>query len=151
MIPEEDRPASWLRGYGGIEADISQMREFADRLQAEVERNYAPHLSYIADDMTAAIPDPCDAFIELVQFLRAHHETQQATADLVWGLGGATGHLASAAGDIASRYEGTDAFAAARVGDVQAALARPYATGPDPRLRLVDPNSPGNGGPVVLP
>ncbi|TDC41743.1 hypothetical protein [Micromonospora sp. KC213] len=151
MIPEEDRPAPWLRGYGGIAADIRQMREFADRLQAEVERNYAPHLSYIADDMTTAIPDPCDAFIELVQFLQAHHETQQATAEVVWGLGGATGHLASAAGDIANRYEGTDAFAAARVGDVQAALARPYAAGPASRLRLVDPNSPGNDGPVVLP
>lgn len=84
MIPEEDGPASWLRGYGSIEADIRQLREFADKLQAEVERNYAPHLSYIAEDMTAPVPNPADAFIELVNFLRAHHETQQATADMVW-------------------------------------------------------------------
>jgi len=41
MIPEEDRPPSWLRGYGGIDADIRQLREFADKLQTEVERNYA--------------------------------------------------------------------------------------------------------------
>ncbi|MEV4488902.1 hypothetical protein AB0K04_02160 [Micromonospora coxensis] len=151
MIPEEDRPASWLRDNDRIEADIRQMREFADRLQAEVDRNYAPHLSYIADDMTAAIPDPCDAFIELVQFLRAHHETQQATAHTVWDLGGATGHLAGAAGTIAAEYEGADAFAAARVGDVREALARPHAVMPHRRATLTDPTGPDNRGPVVLP
>ena len=150
MIPEEDRPASWLRDYGGIEADIRQMSEFADRLQAEVERNYAPHLPYIADDMTAVVPNPCDAFVELVQFLHAHWETQQATANMVHDLGGATGHLASAAARIASGYQGADAFAAARVADVEAALANPYSTMPGGRLRLPDPTGP-DGGPVVLP
>ena len=150
MIPEDERPASWLRDYGGIEADIRQMREFADRLQAEVERNYAPHLTYIADDMTAAIPNPCDAFVELVQFLQAHHETQKATADMVWSMGGATGQLASAAGTVAAHYEGSDAFALAKVADVRRALADPYSAMPDHRPVLRDPTGP-ESGPVVLP
>ncbi|MGW4501861.1 hypothetical protein ACWENR_25020 [Micromonospora sp. NPDC004336] len=155
MIPEEDRPASWLRGYGGIEADIRQLREFADKLQAEVERNYAPHLSYIAEDMKAPVPNPADAFVELVDFLRAHHETQQATADIVWGVRDATGHLAVAAGTVASRYTGSDAFSSARVHDVERALANPVAAaprGPSPVLR--DPTGPEpvpGQGPVVLP
>ncbi|MER7415352.1 hypothetical protein ABT346_00960 [Micromonospora peucetia] len=157
MIPEEDRPASWLRGYGGIEADIRQLREFADKLQAEVERNYDPHLSYIAADMKAPVPNPADAFIELVNFMRAHHETQQATADMVWGVRDATGHLAGAAGTVATNYTGSDAFASARVTDVERALANPAAAAPRgaaPVLR--DPTGPepvpGQGqGPVVLP
>jgi hypothetical protein len=155
MIPEEDRPASWLRGYGGIEADIRQLREFADKLQAEVERNYAPHLSYIAEDMRAPVPNPADAFIELVDFLRAHHETQQATAEIVWGVRDATGHLAVAAGTVANRYTDSDAFSSARVADVERALANPAAAvsrGPSPVLR--DPTGPETGpgpGPVVLP
>lgn len=155
MIPEEDRPASWLRGYGGIEADIRQLREFADKLRAEVERNYAPHLSYIAEDMRAPVPNPADAFIELVDFLRAHHETQQATAEIVWGVRDATGHLAVAAGTVASRYTDSDAFSSARVADVERALANPAAAaprGPSPMLR--DPTGPETGpgsGPVVLP
>ncbi|WP_433389943.1 hypothetical protein [Micromonospora sp. KLBMP9576] len=153
MIPEEDRPASWLRGYGGIEADIRQLREFADKLQAEVERNYAPNLSYIAEDMKVPVPNPADAFIELVSFLRAHHETQQATADMVWGVRDATGHLAAAAGTVAKRYSEADAFASARVTDVERALASPAATrGAPPALH--DPTGPEptpGRGPVVLP
>ncbi|MEU8187052.1 hypothetical protein [Micromonospora carbonacea] len=153
MIPEEDRPAPWLSGYGSIEADIRQMREFAERLQAEVERNYAPHLSYIADDMKAQIPNPADAFVELVQFLKAHNETQQATATMVWSVGGATGHLAAAAGRIATQYADSDAFSAARVSDVERALADPGGTGQGrPRPALPDPTGPDSGpGRAVLP
>jgi len=155
MIPEEDRPASWLRGYGGIEADIRQLREFADKLQAEVERNYAPHLSYIAEDMKAPVPNPADAFVELVDFLRAHHETQQATADIVWGVRDATGHLAVAAGTVANRYTQSDAFSSARVADVERALANPAAATPgSPSPVLRDPTGPESApvpGPVVLP
>ncbi|WP_433129453.1 hypothetical protein ACQPWW_04650 [Micromonospora sp. CA-240977] len=154
MIPEEDRPAPWLRGYGGIEADISQLREFADRLAAEVESNYAPHLPYIAEDMSARLPNPCDAFIELVTFLHAHHETQQATADMVYAVRGATGHLAAAADQVATRYADSDAFTAARVVDVRQALADPTSMLPGgPTPMLTDPTGAGadTEGPVVLP
>ncbi|MGC4804437.1 hypothetical protein [Micromonospora sp. DT233] len=153
MIPEEGRPAPWLRDYGGIEADIRQLREFADKLQAEVERNYAPHLPYIADDMKAQIPNPADAFVELVQFLQAHHETQKAAAAMVWSVGGATGHLANAAGRIATAYADADAFSSARVSDVERALAHPEAGTPTRGLpTLADPTGP-DGGPTraVLP
>ncbi|MFC3504333.1 hypothetical protein ACFOOK_25660 [Micromonospora krabiensis] len=151
MIPEEDHPASRPSGYAGIEADIRQLREFADLLTAEVERDYAPHLPHIAEDMTAPLPNPCDAFIELVHFLRAHHETQQATVEMVWGARGVTGHLAAAAGTVADRYAGTDAFTAARVVDVEQALADPRSVVPaGPSVALHDPTGPTDG-PVILP
>ncbi|SCE74441.1 hypothetical protein [Micromonospora mirobrigensis] len=148
MIPQEDRPTSWLSDYGGIEADIRQLREFAERLEAEVRQNYAPHLSYIADDMTAAIPNPCDSFQELVQFLHAHHETQQATADTIFDVRDTTGHLAAAAGEVAARYAGSDAFSAARVTDVERALADPSTSRPGPALMLTDPDRMDNRGEV---
>ncbi|MEU1642728.1 hypothetical protein [Micromonospora zamorensis] len=152
MIPEEGRPAPWLRGYGGIEADISQLRDFADRLAAEVESNYAPHLSYIAEDMSAKLPNPCDAFVELVTFLHAHHETQQATADMVYAVRGATCHLAAAADRVATHYADSDAFTAARVVDVRRALADPSTVLPGrPTPMLTDPTGPDAEGPVVLP
>ncbi|SCL27499.1 hypothetical protein GA0070616_3511 [Micromonospora nigra] len=151
MIPEEDRPASWLHGYGGIEADIRQLREFADRLRGEVERNYAPHLRYIEHDMKAPVPNPADAFLELVQFLRAHWETQQAATNAVWGVGAVTGRLAGAAETVASTYAGTDAFSAARVADVERALAHPGTPRATPApLVLSDPTGPDEP-PVVLP
>ncbi|GGM62699.1 hypothetical protein GCM10011608_54840 [Micromonospora sonchi] len=153
MIPAEDRPASWLRGSGGIEADIQQLREFADRLRAEVEGNYTTHLPYIANDMLAKVPDPADAFIELVHFMRAHWETQQAAANAVWGHGHTTGHLAAAAGQVAERYGTADAFSAARVADVEQALRRTGgpAGRPGPSPSLADPTGPDNTNTVVLP
>ncbi|SCL36041.1 hypothetical protein GA0074692_4249 [Micromonospora pallida] len=122
MISEEDLGPRWLRDYGDIEADIRQMREFATRLEAEVRRNYAPHLAYIADDMSVKLPDPCDAFIELVHFLTAHQQVQQDSTNRVYDVASHTGGLAHAAGTISQRYEGSDAFARARVQDVERAL-----------------------------
>ncbi|MER7169361.1 hypothetical protein ABT336_25300 [Micromonospora sp. NPDC000207] len=155
MIPEEDRPASWMSSYGAIEADIRRMREFADKLDAEVRRNYTPHLSYIADDMQVPVPNPADAFLELVSFLQAHHETQQAATNMVWAVGGHTGRLAEAAGRVADRYREADAFAAARVTDVEGALAQARFTDvPSPAPHLSDPTGPALSdptGPVVQP
>jgi hypothetical protein len=122
MIPEEDQPAPWLHGYGGIEADIRQLREFADRLAAEVESNHA------------------------------HHETQQATTDMVYAVRGATGHLAAVADRVATQYADTDAFSAARAVDVQRALADPGTVLPGGRTpTLSDPTGPDSERPVFLP
>jgi hypothetical protein len=153
MIPEEDRPASWLRGSNGVEADIRQMRDFADRLRAEVEGSYAPHLRHIADDMLTPVPNPADAFIELVQFMRVHWETQQAATNTVWGVGDATGQLAEAARLVSEQYGDSDAFAAARVADIRRALGRngtPSTVDPTaPSPPLTGPT--GNPGQVVSP
>jgi hypothetical protein len=132
VIPEE-RP-SWLRGYQAIEADISRMEDVAAKLDTEVRQNYAPHLPYIADDMRAVLPDPCDAFVELCTFLQTHWTSQQATSDLVHFFRDATGGLAIAADEISKQYRGVDAFASARVGDVERAFngtatARPSTDG----------------------
>ncbi|MFF5215594.1 hypothetical protein [Micromonospora sp. NPDC000442] len=168
MIPEVDRQASWLRGSGGVEADIRQLRGFAEQLRAEVEGSYAPHLRYIADDMLTTVPNPADAFIELVHFMRSHWETQQATTNAVWGVGDATGHLAEAAKLVAEQYADTDAFSAARVADVHRAFgqhATPLAPGVDETREqtgtpppaavaspsLADPTGTDNTGPVVVP
>jgi hypothetical protein len=51
----------------------------------------------------------------------------------------ATGHLAEAAGKIADDYRHSDAFTAARVADVERALARPTLTAPRPTPALADP------------
>ncbi|WBB77491.1 hypothetical protein O7606_14470 [Micromonospora sp. WMMD882] len=147
MIPEEDLGPSWLRGYGDIEADIRQMREFANKLEAEVRKNYAPHLSYIADDMSVPIPPPCAAFGELVDFLRAHQDIQQRSTNEVYHLANHTGGLATAAGAISEQYADADAFARARVSDVERALRTAQAD--QPPAAPVPPDATGPG-PEVL-
>ncbi|GLY25287.1 hypothetical protein [Micromonospora sp. NBRC 101691] len=154
MIPEEDLGPKWLRDYGDIEADIRQMREFATRLEAEVRRNYAPHLAYIADDMSVKLPDPCDAFIELVHFLTAHQQVQQDSTNRVYDVASYTGGLAHAAGTISQRYEGSDAFARAQVQDVERALRggqMPAPGDPPPPPRTVPDPAGAPTSPEVLP
>ncbi|WDZ86818.1 hypothetical protein [Micromonospora cathayae] len=140
MIPEEDLGPRWLRGYGDIEADIRQMREFANKLEAEVRKNYAPHLAYISDDMSVPLPAPCAAFGELVDFLRAHQDVQQRSTNEVYHLANYTGGLANAAGSISKQYEGADAFAQARVSDVERALRTAQANQPPPAPAPVVPD-----------
>lgn len=142
MIPEEGHPAAQFHSFSGIEADIHQLRDFADKLQAAVEGEYAPQLPSIKEAMTAPVPNPADAFIELAHFLRAHWEVQQATTDMIWRFGDTTGHLAAAAGIVADGYQDSDAFSSARLIDVERALATSTPTAlTEPTVALPDPTA----------
>lgn len=121
-LPEEDLPPAWLRDYGAIEADISRMEEFAAKLDAEVRENYAPHLTYVYNDMGVQIPAPYADFTELASFLMTHHAAVTDTTDLVHFYQNATGDFATAATKVSAQYRESDAFAAARVSDVEAAF-----------------------------
>jgi hypothetical protein len=129
-LPEEDLPPSWLRDYGDIEADITRMEEFASKLENEVSQNYAPHLSYVYDDMLVSLPQPAGEFGELVSFLAAHHASAQNTADNVYFYRDATGGFATAAKTVSEQYRSADAFSAARVADVESALNQTAAAAP---------------------
>ena len=127
MIPEEDRGPAWLRDYGttdfgAIEADIRAMEQFAAKLAANVKDSYAPHLSTVSDSMLTRLPDPPGEFVELLSFLTAHNEAQDVTHQNVYNYANGTQGFASAAADISKKYEGADAFAQARVTDVDRAF-----------------------------
>jgi hypothetical protein len=121
-FPEEDRGPVWLRDWQQIEADISAMADLARKLRAEVELNYEPHRGQIADDLTAPLPNPPDAFPELVELMRVHRAAEQDTANMAYYYTDRTGGLADAAQTISERYRNADAFSAARLDDVEAAL-----------------------------
>jgi hypothetical protein len=122
MLPPEDRGPVWLSDWQQIEADIAAMADFAKKLRAEVEVNYAPHASRVTDDMTTPLPSPPTSFTELVDLLETHHAAEQDTANMVYYYTDRTGGLADAAATISERYQDADAFSAARVTDVEAAL-----------------------------
>lgn len=132
-IPEEDRPPAWLRDYGDIEADISKMEEFAANLDAEVRQNYAPHLTYLTEDVTVEVPKPAATFPELVSFQQTHQVIQQDSTNVVFHYRDATGGFAQAAKEVSEEYGNADAFAVARVKDVQTALDKTSAArAPEP-------------------
>jgi len=122
MIPEEDQGPRWLRGYGDIEADISRMDEFAANLRNDLIKNYIPHLQRISDDVSVALSPVHVQFKELLTFLVNHRESLVNTSDLVYFYQNETNRFAVAAKRISENYANSDAFSAAQVKDVEAAL-----------------------------
>ena len=127
MIPEEDRGPVWLSDYGytdfsQIEADIQAMETFAAQLAANVKSSYAPHLTGVTDAMMTELPAPPASFAELFTFLSAHNAAQNITQQNVYNYANGTQDFASVAADISKRYRGSDAFAHARVTDVERAF-----------------------------
>jgi hypothetical protein len=136
MIPEEDRGPAWLRDYGstqfgGIEADLAAMEEFARRLAADVQDNYVPHVTGVTDAMLTELPPPAGTFPELVAFLTTHHGAQDTTQTNVYNFANGTHRFATAARDITEQYRGSDAMARARVRDVDRAFGRSPSAGTD--------------------
>jgi len=143
--PAEDSGPAWLGGYAQIEADIARMEEFAATLRAEVVDRYAPHLSYVTDDMAVELPEPAESFEELTNFLRVHRTSQQNTSDLVYFYQEATWGLATAAAEVSEKYGAVDAFSAARAAEVEDALNRTAAAKPPAAGVDAKPPSAGAG------
>ncbi len=125
-VPEEDRGPQSLRNYGftdfgDIAADIQAMEEFASRLAADVEKSYVPHMERVTTSMSVSVPFPA-GFPELFEFLTAHRAAQEVAQNNIYQFATGTQHFASAAQNISEQYRGSDAFARARVSDVQSAF-----------------------------
>jgi methyl-accepting chemotaxis protein len=121
-LPEEDRGPAWLRNWEYIEADIQAMDDFAKKLRAEVETNYATHLTPIYDDMGTKLPQPPQAFPELSDLMTTHQEATQTTTNFVHDYANRSAGMAQAASQISSNYHNADAFAQASVTSVHKAL-----------------------------
>ena len=136
MVPEEDGSPGWLRDYGftdfgSIAADISAMEEFAKKLATDVQNNYVPHLAGVTDAMLTELPPAATTFPELIEFLTTHRQAQDVTQQNVFNFANGTNHFAKAASSISAEYRGSDAFAHARVSDVDKAFDK--AVNPEDR------------------
>jgi hypothetical protein len=136
MIPEEDSGPAWLRDYGftdfgDIAADINAMEEYATKLAADVQDNYAPHLTGVSEAMLTPLPVPNGDFYELCWFLTVHQSVQDETQKNVYAYANGTNNLALVAKDIGTKYRTTDAFAHAKVSDVQNAMIHLQASTTD--------------------
>ncbi|MEV0902203.1 hypothetical protein [Actinoplanes sp. NPDC049802] len=108
--------------FGAIEADINAMEQFAAKLKADIEHNYAPYADAVSNTMIKKLPDT--DFYELHLFLYRHDQVQIATQMNVAGYTDGTYKFASAAKGISEQYRGSDAFSRAKVADVEAQFER---------------------------
>src|SRR4051812_34734024 len=128
MVPEEDRGPTWLRDYGftdfgDIAADINAMAEYAAKLAADVEANYAPHEDGVTATMMTRLPEVPAGFAELKSFNDVHSAALDVVQVNLKSFGQGSTVLAHAAQKISEDYRSSDAFAHATVRDVDATMA----------------------------
>ena len=115
--------------FGQIAADIAAMEEFAGKLAADVQENYVPRLPDVTSAMLTRMPAPAGTFVELTDFIAAHEAAQDTTQQNVYNFANGTYHFATAARQISADYRGADAFAEAKVRDVDQAFGSPGTDG----------------------
>ena len=108
--------------FGDIDADISAMQEYAQRLRSRVSADYGDQLRSISDGMTTPIPAPAAGFSELASFLMVHQLVQDHSHQNIYQYGNGSLAFASAAEDMGSAYRGTDAYRKLKVSEVERQL-----------------------------
>jgi hypothetical protein len=117
-MPADNGPSSSVNGFVSIETDIQAMEEFAATLANEVQMGYEPHLQQVVTAMMTELPVANANFPELQSFLKLHHEVQQQTFSNTFNFRDGTNHFATVAKSISEEYGSSDAYAKARVRDV---------------------------------
>lgn len=142
-LPEEDRGPAWLRdwgsktGYTGTDSfsgyvdgsslavDIDSLVAFANALRAEHEQDFRPHVREVFDGMSAEPAGPDARFVELAEAMTHHREMLVLTTTALVNHDKAITAFVDAAHTISEEYRGADAMSAAKVSDVNEALATP--------------------------
>ena len=130
-----DLPDSSITSFASIETDIQAMEEFAKTLAHEVQAGYEPNLQRVTTSMLTLLPEASDRFPELRSFLTAHNEVQNQTFANTFNFRDGTHVFATAAQSISKEYGNSDAYAHAKVTDVEKAFDEATNTDPDPGTR----------------
>jgi hypothetical protein len=122
-MPEIDDPSGPMPGITVIDVDVSGLDAFAGTVEREVETNFRPQAaglmkvyevgSHFGLGHTSA---------DVLASREKHTECLQAAADQLAGYTNAARILVDAAREVAGRYRGSDAFAAANAQEVERAL-----------------------------
>jgi hypothetical protein len=117
-MPVDNGPPPLIGSAASIETDIKAMEEFAATLANEVQTGYDPHLQQVIPAMMTELPAVNSDFPELHSFMQLHHEVQQQTFSNTFNFRDGTHHFAVVAKSISDEYASSDAFARAKVRDV---------------------------------
>lgn len=119
---EDDNTGS----YGPLEVDLAGLADFARALRDEQNQRFAPvatdALDVFQSGQATVLADP--AFAELGLARSAHQLSLDQAVQLLSAYSVALVALADAADEVATRYAGSDAFAAATIADVGGQLSQ---------------------------
>lgn len=143
MAPNDDL---W-RDDGHISADITAMEDFAQKLLADVDDHYAPFADTLANRMLAGLPAADRQFGELYAFTTVLASAQDTCQQNMYNFANGTHGFAKAAEQVSAEYRGSDAFAHARLSDVEQALVTAGLLPPPASPASPDPASPDTASP----
>ncbi|MEV8508624.1 hypothetical protein AB0368_27880 [Actinoplanes sp. NPDC051475] len=123
-------PDSTITSFASIETDIQAMEEFAKTLANEVQAGYDPNLQRVTTAMLTQLPKASALMPELQSFLKVHNEVQNQTFANTFNFRDGTHVFATAAQSISEEYRSTDAYAHAKVTDVEKAFTDATTQGP---------------------
>ncbi len=146
MAPNDDL---W-RDDGHISADITAMEDFARKLLAEVDDHYAPFADTLANRMLSGLPAAAPEFGELYAFTTVLASAQDTCQQNMYNFANGTHGFAKAAEQVSGLYRGSDAFARARLTDVESALVTAGLLPPSPSPAAT-PASPPDATPGASP
>ncbi|WP_285551080.1 hypothetical protein [Actinoplanes regularis] len=107
---------------GHISADITAMEDFARNLLAYVDDHYAPHADNLANQLLTRLPAADGRFNELAAFVGVLEWAQDSCQQNIYNFANGAHGFAKAAEQVSGLYRGSDAFARARLADVESAL-----------------------------
>lgn len=111
--------SQFTAGFTSIETDIQAMEEFAAALANEVQTSYEPCLQQVITAMLTELPGGSANFPELQSFMKRHYEAQLQTFSNTFNFRDGTHQFAVAAKSISDEYSNSDAYAQAKVTDVE--------------------------------
>jgi hypothetical protein len=88
----------------------------------------------VTESMSVQLPEPV-GFPELHDFLIAHRSAQEVAQNNIYQFAGGTELFATAATDISKKYRGSDAFAHAKVSDIDTAFTKISTQSADPNAQ----------------
>lgn len=145
----DDGVPGWLGDCAAIDVDVDGLREFAATVDAQLSANLRPHtaalLGSYAQGVTFGAGNP-SADLRLARL--RYQECLAAVTRQLTGYLAAAEAVVAAATSVAERYGQVDALSAARLADVERALAQAAAAGPA-GLDTTDGSGPpaGSGAP----
>lgn len=98
------------------------MEDFAKKLLAYVDDHYAPSADTLANRMLSGLPPTDSQFGELSAFVTVLASAQDTCQQNIYNFANGTHGFAKAAEQVSAQYRGSDAFAHARLSDVESAL-----------------------------
>jgi hypothetical protein len=130
MLPEEDRPPTWLRDTVSIDVQVEGLKSFSKALLEDLEKNFGTHVPQVYDVMSKhACVGENMLFAEMDGVVQKHYECLTAIVNLLRDYASGTYAMGKGAEVVATNYGNADDLARVTASHVEQVM-KPATAGP---------------------